>query len=336
MVKSFFSTAAILTGFLLFSAHFSPAQTGPTLAQQMGYPADARLLIINADDFGMCHAENVATIRALEKGMVTSTTIMVPCPWFPEATHYCKTHPGVDTGVHLTLTSEWEFYRWPGISGKTLIPSLLDSQGFFWRSTPLVEKHAKLNEAVLETRAQIERALAFGVDVTHIDSHMGAHYGLTAGRTDILQATMKLARDFGLPFRLPMHTSELDNAPKEKRQAYRALVQHYRDQGFAILDYLDTGSYDVPVKKRKAYYKNVIRNLKPGVTEIIIHCGLPTDEMKAVTTSWDRRTEDMRIFTDPEMLKFIRKQGVTLIGWRKLRDWQRKRMGWSSQKQESH
>ncbi len=325
----------MVVGLLAFNAHTARCQTGTTLAQQMGYPADARLLIINADDFGMCHSENVATIRALEKGVVTSTTIMVPCPWFPEAAHYCNTHPGVDAGVHLTLTSEWEFYRWAGVSGKTCISSLLDSQGFFWHSTPLLEKHARVDEAIRETRAQIERALAFGVDVTHIDSHMGAHYGLATGRTDILRATMELAREFGLPFRLPMNTNEFEKAPA-KLQAYQALVQNYRNQGFAILDYLDTGSYDVPVEKRVAYYKNVIRNLKPGVTEIIIHCGLPTDEMKAITTSWDRRTEDMRIFSDPAMREFIQAQGVTLIGWRKLRDWQRKQMGWSPKQHKTH
>ncbi len=318
-----------LLGAIIFVRFLFPASgfSQTTLAQQMGYPADARLLIVNADDFGMCHTENMATIDALEKGIVTSTTIMVPCPWFPEAAHYCQTHPGVDAGVHLTLTSEWEFYRWPGVSGKSLIPSLLDAQGFFWHSTLQVEQHDKLPEIVRETRAQIERALAFGVDVTHIDSHMGAHYGLEAGRIDILKATMKLAQEFGLPFRLPMHSPELDKAPK-KLKAYRALVQHYRDQGFAILDYLDTGSYNVPVTKRFAYYKNAIRNLKPGVTEIIIHCGAPTKEMKAITTSWDRRTEDARIFTDPRMLKFIEAHNVKLIGWRALRDWQRKQMGW--------
>lgn len=305
----------------------SMGQTGRTLAQQMGYPADARLLIINADDFGMCHAENRATIDALEKGIVTSSTIMVPCPWFPEAANYCKQHPNVDAGVHLTLTSEWEFYRWPGVLSKSLIPSLLDSQGFFWRDTRSVETHAKADEALRETRAQIERALAFGVDVTHIDSHMGAHYGLETGRTDILQGTMELAREFGLPFRLPLHAAEVEKSP-QKYKMYRQMVQHYRAQGFAILDYLEADSYDVPVPKRFDYYKNIIRNLKPGVTEIIIHCGLPTDEMKAVTTSWERRTADHDIFTDPRMLRFIQKQGVTLIGWRELRDWQRKRMGW--------
>ncbi|NOY76849.1 MAG: ChbG/HpnK family deacetylase [Calditrichaeota bacterium] len=303
------------------------AQTNQTLAQQMGYPADARLLIINADDFGMCHTENVATIDALKKGIVTSATIMVPCPWFPEAANYCKQHPNVDAGVHLTLTSEWEFYRWPGVLSKSLIPSLLDSQGYFWQDTRSVETHAKGTEALQETRAQIERALAFGVDVTHIDSHMGAHYGLETGRTDILQGTMELAREFGLPFRLPLHAVEVEKSPK-KYEMYRKMVQHYRDQGFAILDYLEADSYDVPVPKRFEYYKTIIKNLKPGVTEIIIHCGLPTDEMKAVTTSWDRRTADHDIFTDPRMLQFIQEQGVKLIGWRTLRDWQRRQMGW--------
>ncbi len=331
MTSAFFRRAFLFVGVLFFLVPLSAARAQSTLAQQMGYPADARLLIINADDFGMCHAENEATIRALEKGFVTSTTIMVPCPWFPEAAYTCKMHPSIDAGVHLTLTSEWEFYRWPGVLGRNQIPSLLDPQGFFWHNTPQVEKNAKLDEIVRETRAQIERALAFGVDVTHIDSHMGAHYGLATGRLDILQATMRLAREFGLPFRLPLHSEELKNAPK-KRRIYQKLVQGYREQGFAILDYLITGSYDVPVTKRHAYYKNVIQNLKPGVTELIIHCGLPTDEMKAVTTSWARRTEDTRIFTDSEMRRFIQKQDVTLIGWRQLRDWQRKQMGWKAPK----
>ncbi|MGC8846717.1 MAG: ChbG/HpnK family deacetylase, partial [Candidatus Hydrogenedens sp.] len=141
------------------------------LVERLGFPPDTKVLIINADDFGMNHATNMATIRALRVGGVTSSTVMVPCPWFPEAVSIIKENPKVSIGVHTTLTSEWGKYKWGPVLGRTAVPSLCDEMGYFYADVPFVYLNAKPEEVEKEVRAQIDKALSAGIDVTHIDSH---------------------------------------------------------------------------------------------------------------------------------------------------------------------
>jgi predicted glycoside hydrolase/deacetylase ChbG (UPF0249 family) len=140
-----------------------------TLCERLGHPAGARLLIVNADDFGMCHAENRATVAGLEAGIYTSSTIMVPCPWFAEAAAFARRRPEADLGVHLTQTSEWEAFKWGPVAGRSAVPTLVDERGHFYRDVESVYRHATLDEVERECRAQIEQALAAGIDVSHID-----------------------------------------------------------------------------------------------------------------------------------------------------------------------
>ena len=294
-----------------------------TLARQMGYPADARLLIVNSDDFGMCHAVTQGAIEAMEGGLVTSATLMVPCPWFPHVVRFAGSHPDAAIGVHLTLTAEWSSYRWGPVTPCSLVPSLLDPNGYFWESTREVENNATVEDAEREVRAQIDRALAFGIDVTHLDNHMATLYGIetlkpdgSGGRPDLLAMVMRVAKDYGLPFRLPYLPEALPAAAE------------YRRQGFAILDSLIYETGGVPVARKMAFYKDLIRGLKPGVTEIVIHCGQPTDELRAITSTWDERAADRDVFRSAEMQTFIEEQGITIVGYRALREWQRANMGW--------
>src|SRR5437867_5007910 len=145
----------------------------PSLAERLGYQPTDKLLIVNGDDAGMCHAANLGTIECLEKGSMRSATIMVPCPWFPEIAAYAKAHPEKDFGIHLCHTSEWGKYRWGPVEDRSKVPGLVDSLGYLWREVPEVYDHATPDQALIEGRAQIQRALAAGVDVTHLDSHMG-------------------------------------------------------------------------------------------------------------------------------------------------------------------
>jgi predicted glycoside hydrolase/deacetylase ChbG (UPF0249 family) len=163
----------LLTSLLLASVTGGLSAEKRSLAERLGYKPTDKILIINGDDTGMCHAANLATIESLEKGLMRSATIMVPCPWFPEIAAYAKQNPEKDFGIHLCHTSEWGRYRWGPVTDREKVPGLLDADGYLWQGVEDVYKHAKPEEALVEARAQIKRALAAGIDVTHLDSHMG-------------------------------------------------------------------------------------------------------------------------------------------------------------------
>ena len=172
-------------------------------AERLGYAPDARVLILNADDFGMCHDQNEGVMTGLKEGVFTSSTILVTCPWFEEAAEFARNNPGADLGVHLTLTAEWDSYKWGPVSGRRAVPSLVDERGYLWQTVAQVYEHAHLDEAEAELRAQIEKALTAGIDVTHLDSHMGT----LQLRADYHEIYARLADEYRLPIRLALNAS---------------------------------------------------------------------------------------------------------------------------------
>ena len=164
----------IILGFSILV--WSLAVYGQTTAQKLGYGPNDKLIIVHADDIGMSHSVNTASIEAFKHNMVTSGSIMVPCPWFPEIADYAKQHPELDLGIHLTLTSEWKYLRWRPVAPIDKVPGLLDEQGFMWKSERQTAMQATPQEIETELRAQIDRALAFGIKPTHLDTHMGTLY----------------------------------------------------------------------------------------------------------------------------------------------------------------
>ncbi|MCY2936014.1 MAG: polysaccharide deacetylase family protein [Planctomycetota bacterium] len=286
----------------------------PTLAEKLGYKPTDKLLIINGDDVGMSHSANLATISAMENGLMTSATIMVPCPWFPEIANYAKTHPKSDFGIHLTHTSEWRFYRWGPVASKHLVPGLVDPDGYLWGDEDAVYKASNPKEALIEGRAQIQKALNSGVDVTHIDSHMGT----LQLNPDYIDTYLQLALEFNLPARMA-------SAQTLHRFGQSGLREKFAAKGIV---FTDNFIYDeLPMAKNgvKKFWMQVIKDLKPGVTELYIHAQLTTDEAKAISGSWKTRTEEYETFTtDPDVKKMIKDQGIILIGYHALRDLQRK------------
>ena len=279
-----------------------------TTAEKMGYPADARLLIINADDFGMCHDENEATIIGLTQGLFTSSTILTTCPWFEEAAEFACNTPKADLGVHLTLNSEWERYKWGPVLGRTDVPSLTDARGYLWADVPSVFEHDRLEEVEIELEAQIEKAIAAGIDITHLDCHMGPLHL----RADYHRIYLKLALDFRLPIRL---TS-------------RRLMRQ-RGMG-VILDELDCNGIFYPDNLMRAAPKNLdetesswnelLRNLTPGISEIYCHPALARQELKSCARDWAQRQRDFEYFTSEKTRQLLNDEGIELIGYRKLRD----------------
>lgn len=285
-----------------------------SLAERLGYGPAEKLLIINGDDTAMCHTANVATTDALERGLLTSATIMVPCPWFPEIVDYAKAHPEKGFGLHLVQTSEWSRYRWGPVASRDQVSGLLDPDGYFWHETPQVYAKATPAEALIESRAQIRKALAAGIDVTHLDSHMGVLQYLPA----YLEVYLQLAVEFDLPVRMASQAAfEAGGFPQGRAK--------FAEKGILFTDdFVHDIQYDGAASVKPAWMKR-LSELKPGVTEIYIHAGQPTDELKAITGSWAVRSAEYEAFTnDPEIRALLEREGVRRIGYRVIRDLQRK------------
>jgi len=274
-----------------------------SLAERLGYKRNDRLLIIHADDVGISHSANRATIEAFEAGIVTCGSIMVPCPWFPEIAAYCREHPEVDLGIHLTTTSEWEYYRWGPVASRDRVASLLDEEGFLWRTREQMVQHARLEEVEIELRAQIERALEFGVKPTHLDPHMHIAFG----NLKTFELYCHLGREYNIPPVLAKSTPEIE--------AVQQLSLPIIDWG---IDGLTLGIGETLAEKKASYY-GALSGLKPGVTELRLHLGMDDDEMSAIMGNHHMlRYYDYRVFTDPETKRLIGKLQIKLIGWKHI------------------
>ena len=279
-----------------------------TVAERLGYPRDAKLLIIHADDLAVAHSEDAASFDALDKNAVTSASVMIPCPWLNEVAAYAKSHPDADLGLHLTLTSEWQTYRWGPVESKDKVPSLLDPSGYLWQDTPLAAKALKTEEAEREIRAQIERALAMGIHPTHLDSHMGTLFS----RPDLFAVYVKVAREYKLPF-LPFIAP---SAPTE--------LSSVLSKNDVLIDSVVIAGPPLQAGDWKAFYANAIQNLKPGITEIIVHLGYDNAELQAVMVdhvdygaAWRQR--DYNVVTSTDFKKLLSENHVILIKWKDLK-----------------
>jgi chitin disaccharide deacetylase len=272
------------------------------LSEQLGFPPDAKLLIVNCDDLGSSHAANLGVYEALREGVATSATLMVPCPWARDA---AARYRGEDVGVQLTLNAEYDLYRWGPI---THAPSLLDGDGGFPRTVEDVWDHADLDEVRRELRAQVERAIYWGFDVSHLDSHMGA----VQLRPEFFDVYLELAIDFGLPVRLPGASTE--------RGVGFPFRQLAAEEGVLFPDHL---LYVAGVGSRRAI-ERALADLRPGVTEVYVHPAVDTPELRAFAPDWAARVDDHDLITGHSTLRALAERaGATLIGYRELREFQR-------------
>jgi len=300
------SKVAVAIAFLVFPLTNALGQV-KTVAERLGLPPDSKLVIIHADDLAVAHSEDTASFDALDKHAATSASIMVPCPWLNEVAAYAKTHPDADLGLHLTLTSEWETYRWGPVESKDRVPSLLDPSGYLWPTTPEAVRSLKADEAEHEIRAQIERAIAMGIHPTHLDSHMGTLFS----RPDLFAIYIKVAHEYKLPFLAfiaPNTPAELSSVLSTKDVLVNSVV--IADPSVRPNDW-------------KTFYSNAIKNLKPGLTEMIVHLGHDDAELQAVMvdhpdygSAWRQRDYDF--VTSPEFKKVLQENNVTLVKWKDL------------------
>lgn len=274
-----------------------------SLAELLGYSPDDRLLIINCDDLGSSYSANVGCYDALRGGAATSATLMVPCPWAREA---AARYRGEDIGVHLTLNAEWDLYRWGPI---THAPSLLDGDGGFPRTIEDVWDHADLDELRRELRAQIERAILWGFDVSHLDSHMGA----LQLKAEFFDVYLDLAVEFRLPIRLSGASSQ-----QAIGFPFRELAA---EQGVLFPDHLVVVRNGVG---SRSDVETAVADLRPGVTEIFVHPAIDTDELRAFAPDWEGRVDDhAMVGPGGDLRERLERDGVHLVGYRALRDAQR-------------
>jgi hypothetical protein len=297
--------SALLLAFGLLPAAASARSPAQTLQERLGHPATARLLVIHADDLGMSHSVNRASFEALEKGWITSASILVPCPWFPEVAAFARTHPDADLGIHLALNSEWKTYRWGPVSPADSVQSLLDEEGYLPLLSPPVAERGKIPEVERELRAQIQRARTAGIKISHLDTHMGT-LGQSAG---LLGAYRKMGAEFGVPVLLPRDSPLPPGASVPEQEI--------------LIDQLLGVAPGVPLTGWREAYEKVLAPLPPGVYEVIVHLAHDDEEMRGATVDHPDWGAAWRQF-DFDMVKseafrgFLRAQGFVLVSWRDL------------------
>ena len=300
-------TMAATIVFLVFPLTHAFAQS-KSIAERLGYPAGSRLLIIHADDLAVAHSEDAASFDALNNHAVTSASIMVPCPWLTEVADYAKSHPDADLGLHLTLTSEWKTYRWGPIASKDTVPSLIDPAGYLWPETAPAIEHIKAEDAEREIRAQIEHAISMGIHPSHVDSHMGVLFD----RPDLIAVYVKVAHEYKLPFLAMLGPAAPPNI--------KALLTD-KD---VLLDSILMAAPNIPPTGWKDFYLDAIKNLKPGLTELIVHLAHDDAEFQAVSvdhpdygSAWRQRDYD--VITSADFKKALEENHVILVHWRDLK-----------------
>ena len=291
------------------------AEPTTTWAEKLGWPAGKKVVIFHADDIGMCYEANLAAQRALSSGAYRSAACMVPCPWFNEMAAWCVAHPEHDVGLHLTLTSEWKFYRWGPTSPRDKVPGLIDPMGYLYRDVLGVATSAKPSEIGAEIRAQLARARALGMKPSHIDTHMGTVYA----RPDYTMEYMKVAMEEQIPAMVVEMTPR--TIKKFKEQHYPITEQSLKLVSAYTLPKLDDFHSVVEGKtweQKRQNFIDQVRLFSPGLNEIIFHPSVETDCLKKITNSWQQRVWEERLLYDPAVKDFLKQDGVIITDWKEV------------------
>ena len=291
------------------------------LLKKLGYSETDRLVIIHTDDIGMCHASVQAFKDLWSVGGVTSGAVMVPCAWFPAVVQMCRENPDMDMGVHATLNSEWENYRWGPVSDVGTGSGLRDEAGYFHQWHQAVYDNASVEEVDAEVNAQIEKALNAGIDVTHVDSHMGTIMNPKYIQSYVQAASMRLLPNF-LP-RLDAVGVEMMGISEQDKIAYAPIMEMLEGIGVPTLN----GIMSMPLDQANGQMetaKQLFGNLPVGITHFILHPSIDTPELRAITPDWESRVANYETFMSDDLKKFIESEGIKPIGYRTIRDAMRK------------
>jgi predicted glycoside hydrolase/deacetylase ChbG (UPF0249 family) len=300
---------------LLFSFVCTAKVGGETWAEKLGYPAGKKVLMLHADDIGMCYEANLAAKAYLTAGQIQSAALMAPCPWYNEMADWYKQHPDYDLGMHLAMNSEWKWYRWGPVAGRDKVPSMVDKEGFLLRDVPETARAATAADVEAEIRAQVDRAIAKGVRPGHIDTHMGTLYA----RLDFTKAYLKVAEEYHIPAMVVEQSPEV--IAKFKKKGYPITEESIKVLAAYQLPKLDDFNSTVDGKNyedKKEKLFELVRSLSPGLNEIIFHPSVLSDTMKAITGTWQQRAWEAQMFSDPEVLAFFEREGVLFTNWKEI------------------
>ncbi|MBI1932300.1 MAG: polysaccharide deacetylase family protein [Ignavibacteriales bacterium] len=290
--------------------------SGANWAEKLGFPKEKKVIIFHADDIGMCDEANKAAFNYLQNNEINSAAIMVPCPNADEAISWAIENDDKDVGLHLTLTSEWKTYRWGTVANKKLVPGLLDSLGKMYRSVEEVVMHASAKEIETEIRAQIDYSISKGMKPDHIDTHMGTLYG----SPDYVKVFFKVAEEY----RIPANAIDLSK---------EAVAQHFKNAGYPIneevinlvneyklpkLDFFSSVPNGNTYEEKRKNLFNHINELPAGLTEIIFHPSIETDNLKNITNSWQQRVWESQLFSDPVVKQFLVDNDIILTNWKEI------------------
>ena len=289
--------------------------------KKLGFSDNDRAVIIHTDDIGMCHASVQAFKDLWAFGSISSGAVMTPCPWFPAVAQMCKENPAIDMGVHATLNAEWENYRWGPVSGGEAGSGLKDEAGYFHQWHQAVYDNASPEQVETEVNLQIEKALKAGIDVTHVDSHMGTIMNQKFIQSYIQAATSRLLPNF-LP-RLNAAGINLMGVDDEARVRYAPVMEAMESTGVPMMD----GVLGMPLEHGDDHVevaKKLLGELPVGITHFILHPSIDTPELRAIAPDWRARVANYNAFMSDELKMFIEKEDIKVIGYRAIRDAMRK------------
>lgn len=314
------SSGPMMGPFMLLSFLISAVAFGdpiPTYAERLGWPAGSRVIIFHVDDAGMSHDSNRGARQAIENGVATSLSVMMPCPWVPQCAAWLRANPNVDAGVHLTLTSEWKQYRWGPLCGKSEVPGLVDGHGYLWRNVRDVTSHATPDEVEAEMRAQVDKALAMGIQPTHLDSHMG-----TCLQPAYVERYLKVGIEKGIPVLIMGgHMQHISAEAAQFKPLLLVLAAKVWQAGLPVIDDLVTQpTHASDYGQRKNELMALLREMKPGITQIIIHCTDPSETFSQISSSGPARQAEMRLMIDPDIKSCIDREKIILTTWRELKE----------------
>lgn len=290
-------------------------QPNPVL-KKLGFSNTDKVVILHTDDIGMCQASLSAFIDLWENESISSGAIMLPCPWAKPAAEYCRTHPGVDMGVHATLTAEWEGYRWSPLSTRDPASGLFDKDGFLWRSSEETQANATSEAASTEMQLQVHMALEWGVEISHVDTHMG-----TVIHPKFIQAYIQAAVDAHVPVMLPrgdVSSFIQMGLDAETASNFGILIASLEEQGMPLVDGLAMLPLDQP-EGQVEIAKKMLEELPAGVTHFLFHPSADTPELRAIAPDWPSRVANYQAFMNPALKKYIKNSGIQVIGYRDLK-----------------